>query len=136
MGTRVIDSDYQGEIGVVLFNHSAMDFLVHMRDKIAHLILEKIKTPVVQKVRVLSATNIGCGGFGSTGLKSSGSSNSVIQKENWAEKMQKVQKERILEGNKQKVTPSSHTMSQQGEAESSFGETSGTLRKLQTRIQR
>ena len=82
-----------------------------MGDRIAQLILEKIKTPVVQKVIVLSATDRGSGGFGSTGLLSSGSSSSVIQKENRAEKSEKVQKERMLEGSKEKITPSSHTVS-------------------------
>ena len=51
----------------------------------AQLILEKIKTLAIQKVIVLSATNKGSGGFGSTGLQSSGLSSLVIQKENWAE---------------------------------------------------
>ena len=49
-GAKVIDSDYWGEIGVVLFNHSAVDFPVQVGDRIAQLILEKIRTPVVQKV--------------------------------------------------------------------------------------
>ena len=68
MGARVIDSDYLGEIGVVLFNNSAMDFPVQVGDRIAQLILEKIKTLAIQKVIVLSATNRGSRGFGSTGL--------------------------------------------------------------------
>ena len=95
----------------MLFNHSAVDFPVQMGDRIAQLILEKIKTPTVQKVIVLSATDRSIGGFGSTGLQSSGSSNPVIQKENRAEKMEKIQKERMLEGRKEKITPSSHTVS-------------------------
>ena len=89
-----------------------MDFLVQVGDKIAQLILEKNKIPVVQKVIVLSATDRGSGGFGSIGLQSTGSSNLVVQKENWAKTMQKVQKERILEGSKENITPSSHTVSQ------------------------
>ena len=67
VGAGVINSDYRGEIGVVLFNHSAVDFPVQVGDKIAQLILEKIKTPTVQKAIVLSATDRGSGGFGSTG---------------------------------------------------------------------
>ena len=43
--------------------------------------------------------------------------------------MEKVQKERMLEGRKEKITPSSHTVSWQGEAEPSFGGTSGTLQQ-------
>ena len=111
MGAGVINNNYRGEIGVVLFNHSAVGFPIQVGDKIAQLILEKIKTLVVQKAIVLSATDSGNGGFGSTGLQSSDSSSSVIQKENRIEKLEKVQKERMLEGRKEKITPSSHTMS-------------------------
>ena len=73
----MIASDYRGEIGVVLFNHSAVDFPIQVGDRIAQLILEKIKTPTVQKVVVLSAIDRGIGGFGSTGLQSSGTSSLV-----------------------------------------------------------
>ena len=98
-----------------------------MGDRIAQFILEKIKTLAVQKVIVLSATNRGSGAFGSTGWQSNGLSVSVQQKENEAEKCEKVQKERIIEGSKQKIIPSSHTASRQEETEPSYGETSGTL---------
>ena len=106
-----------------------MVFPVQVGDRIAQLILEKIKTHAIQKVIVLSATERGSGGFGSIGLQSSSSSSPVIQKENRAEKSEKVQKERMLEGSKENINPSSHTMSQQGEAEPSFRGTSGTLRQ-------
>ena len=49
VGAGVVDRDYRGEIGVVLFNHSAVDFPVQVGDRIAQLILEKIKTPAVQR---------------------------------------------------------------------------------------
>ena len=68
VGTRVINNYYGCEIGVVLFNHSAMGFPVQVGHKIAQLILGKIKTPTVQRVIVLSAIDRGNGGFGSTGL--------------------------------------------------------------------
>ena len=55
--------------------------------------------------------------------------NSVKQRESGAEKIEKVQKERIIDGSKEKITPSSHTTSLQGEGEPSHGETSGTLRQ-------
>ena len=82
VSARVIDNDYWGEIGVVLFNHSVEDFQVQVRDKIAQLILKNIKIFSVQKVIVLSAIDRDSGGFGSTGLQSSDLSNSVKQK-NW-----------------------------------------------------
>ena len=94
MGTRVIDSDYEGEIGVVLFNHSAEDFQVQVRHRIAPLILKKIKTPTIQKVIALSATDRDIGAFGSTGLQSNGPSVSVEQKKNGDEKV-KSYKERV-----------------------------------------
>ena len=96
-----------------------MGFQVQVRDKIAQLILEKIKIPTIQKVTILSAIDRGSGGLGSMGLQSSDSSISVIQKENGAEKIIKVEKGRIREGRKEKITPSSHTTSQQEEAEPS-----------------
>ena len=48
VGAGVVDSDYRGEVGVVLFNHGDQDFLVKMGDRIAQLILEKIDTPPVE----------------------------------------------------------------------------------------
>ena len=42
MGVGVIDSDYRGEIGVILFNFGNEEFIVNMGDRIAQLIFEKI----------------------------------------------------------------------------------------------
>ena len=69
VGAGVVDSDYRGEIKVVLFNHSAEDFNVQASDWIAQLILERIETPQVKKVASLDDTDCGAGGFGSTGIK-------------------------------------------------------------------
>ena len=69
VGAGVVDSDYLGEIKVVLFNHSADDFVVQASDRIAQLILERIRTPHVKKVATLDDTDHGAGGFGSTGVK-------------------------------------------------------------------
>ena len=65
----VVDSDYWGEIKVVLFNHSTEDFKVQVGDWIAQLILERIETPQVKKVATLDDTDCGAGGLGSTGIK-------------------------------------------------------------------
>ena len=70
VGAGVVDSDYRGEVGVVLFNHGDQDFEVKMGDKIVQLILEKIDTPPVEEVQGLDSTVRGSGGFGSTGVKS------------------------------------------------------------------
>ena len=63
------DSDYRGKIKVILFNHSAEDFVVQAGDRIAQLILKRIETPQVKKVAALDDTDRGAGGFGSTGTK-------------------------------------------------------------------
>jgi dUTP pyrophosphatase len=67
VGAGVIDSDYTGEVRVVLFNHGDRDFEVKKGDRIAQLILEKCETPDVQEIGVLKETDRGAGGFGSTG---------------------------------------------------------------------
>lgn len=68
VGAGVIDADYRGPVGVVLFNHSEVDFEVKAGDRIAQLIVQKIVTPDVEKVDDLDSTVRGSGGFGSTGV--------------------------------------------------------------------
>lgn len=68
MGAGVIDADYRGPVGVILFNHSDVDFDVKVGDRIAQLIIEKIMTPDVVEVEDLDTTLRGEGGFGSTGI--------------------------------------------------------------------
>ena len=69
VGAGVVDADYRGEVGVVLFNHGDHDFEVKMGDRIAQLILEKISTPGVEEVSELDSTVRGSGVFGSTGMQ-------------------------------------------------------------------
>jgi dUTP pyrophosphatase len=66
------DEDYRGNVGVILFNHSDVEFVVSPGDRIAQLILEVIQTPAVEKVEDLESTERGAGGFGSTGVGSGG----------------------------------------------------------------
>lgn len=68
VGAGVIDADYRGPVGVILFNHSDVDFGVKAGDRIAQLIIEKIETPEVTEVDDLDSTERGAGGFGSTGV--------------------------------------------------------------------
>jgi dUTP pyrophosphatase len=68
VGAGVIDADYRGPVGVILFNHSDVDFEVKAGDRIAQLIIEKIMTPNVMAVEDLDSTVRGEGGFGSTGV--------------------------------------------------------------------
>ncbi|CEG41125.1 deoxyuridine 5-triphosphate nucleotidohydrolase [Plasmopara halstedii] len=67
-GAGVIDADYRGNVGVILFNHSNEDFIVKRGDRVAQLILEKIEYPEVQEVTEIEDTERGAGGFGSTGV--------------------------------------------------------------------
>ncbi|KAL0325734.1 UNVERIFIED_CONTAM: Deoxyuridine 5'-triphosphate nucleotidohydrolase [Sesamum radiatum] len=64
----VIDADYRGPVGVILFNHSDVDFEVKSGDRIAQLIIEKVVTPEVTEVDDLDSTHRGSAGFGSTGV--------------------------------------------------------------------
>jgi len=48
----VIDSDYRGNVGVILFNHSDEDFTVNEGDRVAQLICEKIVYPEVVEFKV------------------------------------------------------------------------------------
>ena len=63
VGTGVVDSDYQGKIKVVLFNHSIKDFAIQASDRIPQLILESIDTPQVKKVAALDDTDHRVGVF-------------------------------------------------------------------------
>jgi dUTP pyrophosphatase len=67
VGAGVVDHDYTGPLGVILFNHSDTDFVIAQGDRIAQLILEVIVTPDVTEVTELTQTERGEGGFGSTG---------------------------------------------------------------------
>ena len=67
VGAGVIDEDYRGNVGVVLFNHSEKDFKVNRGDRVAQLIIEVIQTPEVVNVQRIDGTARGDGGFGSTG---------------------------------------------------------------------
>ena len=62
-----IDSDYRGEIKVILFNHGDKDFTVNNDDRIAQMILMPILKMDFETVEALPETIRGSGGFGSTG---------------------------------------------------------------------
>ena len=67
-GAGVVDYDYRGNVGVILFNHGEADFEVKRGDRIAQLILERICMAGVEEVEDLFETARGAGGFGSTGV--------------------------------------------------------------------
>ena len=62
-----IDSDYRGEIKVILFNHGKSDFLINNKDRIAQMILTPVIKMELQETDELPETVRGEGGFGSTG---------------------------------------------------------------------
>ena len=69
VGAGVIDQDFTGEIGVVLFNHGGKDLVVNIGDRVAQLVLDRIVTTEVVEVDTLEETERGEGGFGSTDQK-------------------------------------------------------------------
>ena len=64
-----IDSDYRGEIAVILLNTSAQPVVIERGMRIAQLVLAKVEQLSWQPVAALDATARGAGGFGSTGVK-------------------------------------------------------------------
>ena len=62
-----IDSDYRGEIKVILFNHGKSDFLINNKDRIAQMILTPVIKMDLEETDDLPKTIRGEGGFGSTG---------------------------------------------------------------------
>jgi len=63
----VIDSGYRGEVGVILWNLSQAPQEIQAGDKIAQLLIQPISTPQSREVEILSSSERGTGGFGSSG---------------------------------------------------------------------
>ena len=63
----VIDSDYRGEVRVVLVNHGREPVRIEPGDRIAQLVLQKVERAVFTSARELTGTARGEGGFGSSG---------------------------------------------------------------------
>ena len=63
----VIDSDYRGEVVVVLHNHGDRPQKVESGERIAQLVITPVLTPAYEEVKELSSSERGAGGFGSTG---------------------------------------------------------------------
>ena len=62
-----IDSDYRGEIKVIIYNHGDTDFVINNGDRIAQMVLSPVITMELEEVKELPKTIRGEGGFGSTG---------------------------------------------------------------------
>ncbi len=64
-----IDADYRGEVGVILVNLSNEPFIIENGERIAQMVIAKHERAEWEKVKELSETVRGQGGFGSTGVK-------------------------------------------------------------------
>lgn len=62
-----VDSDYRGEIMVILINFSTEDFQINIGDRIAQAVLKEVVRADIFEVEMLSESDRGAGGFGSTG---------------------------------------------------------------------
>jgi|TARA_B100001540_G_scaffold111737_1_gene100225 dUTP pyrophosphatase len=62
-----IDSDYRGEIKIILFNHGKENFIINNNDRIAQMVLTPIVKMEIEEINELPETIRGEGGFGSTG---------------------------------------------------------------------
>ena len=62
-----IDSDYRGEVGVILINHGAEPFVIARGERIAQMVIAAHAQAVIAEVESLDETARGAGGFGSTG---------------------------------------------------------------------
>ena len=65
-----IDSDYRGELKVIIFNHGDENFIIENGDRIAQMVLTPVLKIELQETKTLAETIRGEGGFGSTGKKS------------------------------------------------------------------
>ena len=63
-----IDSDYRGEVGVILINHSNQTFIIEPRMRIAQMVICSLPKINLVKANILSDTERGSDGFGSTGV--------------------------------------------------------------------
>ena len=62
-----IDSDYRGELKIILFNHSNENFIINNNDRVAQMVLNPVIKMELEETNELPETLRGDGGFGSTG---------------------------------------------------------------------
>ncbi len=62
-----IDSDYRGELKIILINHGKKEFIINNNDRVAQMVLTPVSKIELREVEMLTNTNRGKGGFGSTG---------------------------------------------------------------------
>ena len=62
-----IDSDFRGEVGVVLINHGSEPFVVEPLSRIAQIVIARVEPVEIEEADSLTETSRGAGGYGSTG---------------------------------------------------------------------
>jgi dUTP pyrophosphatase len=62
-----IDSDFRGEVGIVLINHGAEPYVVEPLSRIAQIVIARVEQVEIVEVDALTETSRGAGGYGSTG---------------------------------------------------------------------
>jgi dUTP pyrophosphatase len=62
-----IDSDFRGEVGIVLINHGQEPFVIEPLSRIAQIVLARVEQLQIEEAENLSETTRGAGGYGSTG---------------------------------------------------------------------
>lgn len=64
-----VDSDYRGQVGVIVVNLGQYKYVINPGDRIAQAVINQIENVVLKRVESVSDTERGAGGFGSTGVK-------------------------------------------------------------------
>lgn len=102
-----VDSDYRGEIGVILVNHSNKAFYITPGDRIAQMVVMKVETLDFdfEEVESLEKSERGEGGFGSTGVKSEAIFEKTELEEPVKEEKKSVKKEEVSEGESTEEAP-------------------------------
>ena len=62
-----IDSDFRGEVGIVLINHGQEPYVVEPLSRIAQIVIARVEQVHIEEVESVTATSRGAGGYGSTG---------------------------------------------------------------------
>jgi dUTP pyrophosphatase len=62
-----IDSDFRGEVGIVLINHGQEPYVVEPLSRIAQLVITRVEQVQIEEAESLTETGRGAGGYGSTG---------------------------------------------------------------------
>ena len=63
-----VDSNYRGEVGVIVMNHNERAILIKRGERVAQLVVVPVAHATFERVDELPATDRGAGGFGSTGV--------------------------------------------------------------------